>query len=132
MIFVFMAAEQKAIGMKKAYSGDVVVSPTDVRRSKYALQSLEKAGIDPTVETAKEGLLGETTVTRKSYDIGTGKPMIVTDKSTSPEVSSSYFNQSLKSGNGRISKIFITIIIYHHLPHSSRPVSPPNVKGDRR
>jgi hypothetical protein len=79
-----LAAEQKKIGMKKAYSGDKVVQEDDRRRGKYILDSLEKSGIEPKVETKGSGLLDENTTTTKTYDIGTGTPIVVTEKGNSP------------------------------------------------
>ena len=81
-----MAAEQKALGMKKAYSGDRVITQEDTNRAQYTHSSLKKSGIKPTVTSETSGLLGENTTKTSSYDIGTGKPIVVTDKSTSPTI----------------------------------------------
>ena len=88
-----MAKEQQSLGMKKSYSGDRVVTDEDISRGKYTLASLEKAGITPEVSTEKKGLLGETTVNTSKYDIGTGKPLTITDSSTSPVIGGTRFGK---------------------------------------
>ena len=81
-----MAKEQQALGMKKSYSGDRVVTDEDIDRGKYILDSLMKSGITPEVSEEKKGMFGETTVSTSKYDIGTGKPLVITEESTSPTV----------------------------------------------
>ena len=100
-----LAAEQKAIGMKKAYSGDVVVTPdmkkqaaADLKRVTGSMavvddpkmpeaekEELRKAGIDVggvTKTEAKSGLLGETTTTDYAYKKGP----VITTKATDPVI----------------------------------------------
>lgn len=84
-----MAAEQKEIGMKKAYSGDRVVTKTDQLAAQYKLKGIGeeayKRDVKPTVKTSKKGLLGETTVTESTYDFGEGGGKYnVTQEKTSP------------------------------------------------
>ena len=81
-----LKAERDVIGEKKAYSGDRVITQEDTNRAQYTHSSLKKSGIKPTVTSETSGLLGENTTKTSSYDIGTGKPIVVTDKSTSPTI----------------------------------------------
>ena len=98
-----MAAEQKAIGMKKAYSGDVVVTPDmqkkaadDLKRVTGSMaviddpkmpeaekEALKKAGIDVggvTKTEKKSGLLSEKATTDYTYKNGP----VITTKATDP------------------------------------------------
>jgi len=81
-----LAAEQKAIGSKKMYSGDRVISEADQDRAKYTLQSLRRSGIDPTVTSEKSGFFDEMTTTKSSYDIGTGKSVTSTVQDYKPNI----------------------------------------------
>jgi hypothetical protein len=81
-----MEAEQKALGSKKTYSGDLVVSKEDQARSKYILESILRSGIEPTTTTETSGLLDERVRTTNSYDIGTGKPVTTTNDLYSPKI----------------------------------------------
>ena len=81
-----MAAEQKALGSKKTYSGDRVISEADQDRAKYTLQSLRRSGIDPTVTSEKSGFFDEMTTTKSSYDIGTGKSVTSTVQDYKPNI----------------------------------------------
>ena len=90
-----MAAEQKALGSKKTYSGDRVISEADQDRAKYALQSLRRSGIDPTVTSETSGFFDEMNTTTSSYDIGTGKPMTTTRQQYSPIAKTKWGNLRL-------------------------------------
>lgn len=81
-----MAAEQKAIGSKKAYSGDRAITQQDQEKSKYILDVLGKAGIKPTVTSKTSGFFDEMNTTTNSYDIGTGKPITTTTQKYSPKI----------------------------------------------
>tara|TARA_R100001377_G_scaffold53852_1_gene31695 strand:+ start:159 stop:1301 length:1143 start_codon:yes stop_codon:yes gene_type:complete len=81
-----MAAEQKALGSKKTYSGDRAITQQDQQKSKYILDVLGKSGIKPTVTSETSGLFDEMTTTKSSYDIGTGKPMTTTNQTYSPVI----------------------------------------------
>ena len=84
-----LAAEQQAIGMKKAYSGDVVVTPDmkrkaadDLKRVTGSMATLQNGGVTKTEE--KTGLLGEGTTTKYAYKDGP----TVTTKATDPVIKS--------------------------------------------
>lgn len=106
-----LAAEQKAIGMKKAYSGDVVVTPDmqkkaadDLKRVTGSMaviddpkmpeaekESLKKAGIDVggvTKTEKKSGLLGELRLGDKktTTDYAYKKGPVITTKATDPVI----------------------------------------------
>jgi len=90
-----MAAEQKAIGSKKSYSGDRVITEADQGRAKYILSSLGRSGITPTVTSKTSGLFDEMNTTTSSYDIGTGKPMTTTRQQYSPIAKTKWGNLRL-------------------------------------
>jgi len=90
-----MAAEQKALGSKKIYSGDRAITKQDQRKSKYILDSLAPSGIKPTVTEEKKGLLNETLLSTSSYDIGTGKPIVVGSEKTSPMIGGKRFGDDV-------------------------------------
>ena len=81
-----LAAEQKAIGSKKMYSGDRVITKEDQARSKYILAGIERTGVTPTVTSEKSGFFDEMTTTKSSYDIGTGKPVTTTTQEYKPNI----------------------------------------------
>jgi hypothetical protein len=81
-----MAAEQKALGSKKTYSGDRAITKQDQEKSKYILDVLGKAGIKPTVTSKTSGFFDEMNTTTNSYDIGTGKPITTTTQKYSPKI----------------------------------------------
>jgi len=81
-----LAAEQKAIGSKKMYSGDRVITKEDQARSKYILAGIERTGVTPTVTSEKSGFFDEMTTTKSSYDIGTGKPVTTTKQEYKPNI----------------------------------------------
>lgn len=85
-----MAAEQKAIGMKKAYSGDVVVTETMKREAAEAMKPVKgefpellTKGVR-TVEKETSGLLGEHQ--KKTLTYGDGA--VITTKTTDPVIKS--------------------------------------------
>lgn len=87
-----MAAEQKKIGMKKAYSGDVVVTESMKREAAKALEPVggKDAPFTPdmltkgirTVETKKSGLFGEKEEKTMTY----GDGAVITKKTTNPVI----------------------------------------------
>ena len=87
-----MAAEQKKIGMKKAYSGDVVVTESMKREAAKALEPVggKDAPFTPdmltkgirTVDTKKSGLFGEHE--EKTMTYGDGR--VITKKTTNPVI----------------------------------------------
>ena len=81
-----MAAEQKALGSKKIYSGDRAITEQDQSVAKQIELYLKDSGIKPTVENMKKGLFGETMLTNSSYDIGTGKNILTSKETTSPTI----------------------------------------------
>ena len=81
-----LAAEQKAIGSKKMYSGDRAITKEDQARSKYILAGIERTGVTPTVTSEKSGFFDEMTTTKSSYDIGTGKPVTTTKQEYKPNI----------------------------------------------
>ena len=90
-----MAAEQKAIGSKKSYSGDRAITQQDQQKSKYILDALGKSGIKPTVTSKTSGFFDEMNTTTSSYDIGTGKPMTTTRQQYSPIAKTKWGNLRL-------------------------------------
>ena len=81
-----MAAEQKALGSKKIYSGDRAITEQDQSVAKQTELYLKDSGIKPTVENMKKGFFGETMLTNSSYDIGTGKNILTSKETTSPTI----------------------------------------------
>ena len=81
-----MAAEQKALGSKKIYSGDRAITEQDQSVAKQIELYLKDSGIKPTVENMKKGFFGETMLTNSSYDIGTGKNILTSKETTSPTI----------------------------------------------
>jgi hypothetical protein len=87
-----MAAEQKKIGMKKAYSGDVVVTESKKREAAKALEPVggKDAPFTPdmltkgirTVDTKKTGLFGEKEEKTMTY----GDGAVITKKTTDPVI----------------------------------------------
>jgi len=87
-----LAAEQKAIGMKKAYSGDVVVTETMKREAAEALEPVGGYGAKFTpemltqgirkTETETSGLFGEHSTTKMTYADGN----VITRKATDPVI----------------------------------------------
>ena len=87
-----MAAEQKKIGMKKAYSGDVVVTESMKREAAKALEPVggKDAPFTPdmltkgirTVDTKKSGLFGEKEEKTMTY----GDGAVITKKTTNPVI----------------------------------------------
>ena len=82
-----LAAEQKTLGIKKAYSGDKVVTKANADTAAYKLKkvtgsdaTLQNGGVSKTTE--KGGLFGEKTTTKYDYK---GGPKITT-KATDPVI----------------------------------------------
>ena len=90
-----MAAEQKALGSKKTYSGDRAITQQDQEKSKYILDALGKSGIKPTVTSKTSGFFDEMNTTTSSYDIGTVKPMTTTRQQYSPIAKTKWGNLRL-------------------------------------